>query len=164
MVSVWLLEQFYTHVIIDAWHNLSLHCIWDNVEQKLMLVYKQMPYFTLEIAAWSSFWPDLMISQVALTGKTSHVQVFLWTKTIQLVRAIWPNQWNYKYKCTCNMNFKKFMTNLWFLTVLEDRNFFFGHSMNYACYQYILKLYNVFNWLIGCIFHWKTNKLQTCTS
>lgn len=77
VVSVWLLEQFYTHVIIDAWHNLSLHCIWDNVEQKLMLVYKQMPYFTLEIAAWSSFWPDLMISQVALTGKTSHVQVFL---------------------------------------------------------------------------------------
>lgn len=33
--------------------------------------------YTLELAVWSSFCPELMESQVALTGNTGHVQVFL---------------------------------------------------------------------------------------
>lgn len=55
-------------------HNLNLHCISDKVEHIKEI--DAGPY-TLELAVWSSFCPELMESQVALTGNTGHVQVFL---------------------------------------------------------------------------------------
>lgn len=73
---------------------------------KLMLVHKQMPLYP---------WVCCMELILSRADKTGHVEPACIKRDVKSILTK-----PMKYECACNANFKKFMTNLWFLTVLEE--------------------------------------------